>query len=374
MIKVLAIFGTRPEAIKMAPVILELDASDQIDIRICVTAQHRAMLDQALSLFELVPDHDLDLMQHDQTLEALTSRALTGVGAILDIEKPDVVLVHGDTSTTLAASLAAFYRRVSVGHVEAGLRSGSLAAPWPEEMNRRVVTLTTRYHFAPTDSARRNLLAEGVPDQHIHVTGNTVIDALLRTVARARLAGTENLLQRFAFLAEGRPLVLVTGHRRENFGTGFDNICAALIEIAEHYDAHVVYPIHPNPNVKGPVERRLAGNPRISLIDPLEYLHFIALMDRAHFVITDSGGVQEEAPSLGKPVLVMRDTTERPEAVQAGTAILVGTDRKAIVREAGRLFTDKAHYARMAGAINPYGDGMAAGRICRALEKHERHA
>ena len=373
MIKVLAIFGTRPEAIKMAPVILELGASDRIDIRICVTAQHRAMLDQALSLFDLVPDHDLDLMQHDQTLEALTSRALNGVGAVLDIEKPDVVLVHGDTSTTLAASLAAFYRRVSVGHVEAGLRSGSLAAPWPEEMNRRVVTLTTRYHFAPTDSARRNLLAEGVPDEQIHVTGNTVIDALLHTVARVRSVGTENLLQRFDFLHEGRPLVLVTGHRRENFGAGFDNICEALIEIAEHYDAHVVYPIHPNPNVKGPVELRLGRNPRISLIDPLEYSHFIALMDRAHIVITDSGGVQEEAPSLGKPVLVMRDITERPEAVQAGTAILVGTDRKAIVREAGRLFADKEHYARMAGAINPYGDGMAAGRICRALEKHEKH-
>ena len=373
MTKVLAIFGTRPEAIKMAPVILELGASDRIDIKICVTAQHREMLDQALSLFQLVPDHDLDLMQHDQTLEALTSRALTGVGAILDIEKPDVVLVHGDTSTTLAASLAAFYRRVPVGHVEAGLRSGSLAAPWPEELNRRVVTLTTRYHFAPTESARRNLLVEGVPDEHIHVTGNTVIDALLRTVARVRLAGTEDLLQRFAFLDAGRPLVLVTGHRRENFGAGFDNICEALIEIAERYDAHVVYPIHPNPNVKGPVELRLGGNPRISLIDPLEYLHFIALMDRAHIVITDSGGVQEEAPSLDKPVLVMRDITERPEAVQAGTAILVGTDRKAIVREAGRLFTDKEHYARMAGAINPYGDGMAAGRICRALEKHERH-
>jgi UDP-N-acetylglucosamine 2-epimerase (non-hydrolysing) len=373
MTKVLAIFGTRPEAIKMAPVVLELGASDRIDVKICVTAQHREMLDQALSLFELVPDHDLDLMQHNQTLEALTSRALTGVGAILDIEKPDVVLVHGDTSTTLAASLAAFYRHVPVGHVEAGLRSGSLAAPWPEELNRRVVTLTTRYHFAPTESARCNLLAEGVPDEHIHVTGNTVIDALLRTVARVRSAGNENLLQRFAFLDEGRPLVLVTGHRRENFGAGFDNICEALIEIAERYDAHVVYPIHPNPNVKGPVELRLGGNPRISLIDPLEYSHFIALMDRAHIVITDSGGVQEEAPSLGKPVLVMRDITERPEAVQAGTAILVGTDRKAIVREAGRLFTDKEHYARMAGAINPYGDGNAAGRICRALEKHEKH-
>jgi UDP-N-acetylglucosamine 2-epimerase (non-hydrolysing) len=373
MKKVLAVFGTRPEAIKMAPVILELGASNSIDIKICVTAQHREMLDQALALFQLVPDHDLDLMQPNQTLEALTSRALTGVGEVLDIEKPDVVLVHGDTSTALAASLAAFYRQVPVGHVEAGLRSGSLAAPWPEELNRRVVTLTTRYHFAPTDGARRNLLAEGVPDAHIHVTGNTVIDALLRTVARTRLAGSETLLQRFPFLDARRPLVLVTGHRRENFGAGLDNICEALIDIAEHYDTHVVYPIHPNPNVKGPVELRLAGNPRISLIDPLEYLHFVALMDRAHIVITDSGGVQEEAPSLGKPVLVMRDITERPEAVQAGTVILVGTDRNAIVREAGRLFTDKAHYARMAGAINPYGDGMAAGRICRALENQEKH-
>lgn len=371
MRKVLAIFGTRPEAIKMAPVVLELAASDSIDVKLCVTAQHRQMLDQVLSLFHLTPDHDLDLMQHNQTLDALTARALTGVGAVLDIEQPDVVLVHGDTSTTLAASLAAFYRRLPVGHVEAGLRSGSLAAPWPEEMNRRVATLATRFHFAPTERARRNLLAEGVPDAHVYVTGNTVIDALLCTVERVRAAGDAHWRGIFPFLDDGCRLVLVTGHRRENFGAGFDNICQALVEIAKRFDARVVYPIHPNPNVKGPVERQLAGNPRISLIDPLDYEPFIALMDRAYLVITDSGGVQEEAPSLGKPILVMRDITERPEAVEAGTVILVGTDRQTIVREAERLFTDDAHYARMAGAINPYGDGMAAKRIRQVLESYK---
>lgn len=355
----------------MAPVVLELLKSSSIETRVCVTAQHRQMLDQVLNLFGIETHYDLDLMQQNQSLDALTARVLTGVGAVLDQERPDYVLVHGDTSTTLAASLAAFYRRLPVGHVEAGLRSGSLSAPWPEEMNRRVATLATRFHFAPTEGAKRNLLAEGIAESDIHITGNTVIDALLNTVGRVRSAGESFWNERFPFLDKRRRLILVTGHRRENFGSGFENICDALTEIAERFDAQIVYPIHPNPNVKGPVEARLGGNPRINLIDPLDYEPFIALMDRAYFVITDSGGVQEEAPSLGKPILVMRDTTERPEAVEAGTVILVGTNRSTIVEESTRLFTDQAHYRRMAEAINPYGDGQAAKRIRHILESSQ---
>jgi len=368
---VLAIFGTRPEAIKMAPVVRELRRSASLDVRVCVTAQHRQMLDQVLEFFDIVPDHDLDVMLPNQSLDQVTARVLTGVGGVLDAERPDVVLVHGDTTTTLAASLAAFHRKIAIGHVEAGLRSGSLLAPWPEELNRRVTSLTTRFHFAPTETSRQNLLAEGTPADSIFVTGNTVIDALLTTVEKIRQspARRDALAARFGFLDAARPLVLVTGHRRENFGDGFEHICHALAAIARQHDVEIVYPVHPNPSVREPVERLLGGIPSIHLIEPQDYEPFVFLMDRAHLIITDSGGVQEEAPSLGKPVLVMRDTTERPEAVTAGTVILVGTSEETIVGEATSLLTDKARYERMAQTINPYGDGAAAGRIRAVLEE-----
>ena len=366
---VLAIFGTRPEAIKMAPVVRELARSDVLKVRICVSAQHRQMLDQVLDLFDIRPDHDLDLMKPGQTLDQVTAGVLTGIGRVLDEEKPDVVLVHGDTTTTLAASLASFYRRLPLGHVEAGLRSGNLLAPWPEEMNRRVATLATRFHFAPTQTSKANLLAEGVAESHIHVTGNTVIDALLETVDKTRLPEKKAAFaERFAFLDPERPVVLVTGHRRENFGQGFENICGALADIANAHPVQIVYPVHPNPNVREPVERLLGNVPFVHLIDPLDYEPFVYMMDRARIIITDSGGVQEEAPSLGKPILVMRETTERPEAVEAGTVILVGTDRARIASEAKRLLDDGDHYQSMAQAINPYGDGLAASRIRAVLE------
>jgi len=366
----MVIFGTRPEAIKMAPVVEELRKSPKLSVSVCVTAQHRQILDQVLSLFQIVPDHDLDVMRPNQTLDQLTARVLVGVGEVLDAERPDIVLVHGDTTTTLASSLAAFYRRIPLGHVEAGLRSGSLYAPWPEEMNRRVTTLATTHHFAPTTRSRDNLLAEGVGSDSIHVTGNTVIDALLST--RQRLSESPEKLREFAgrfpFLDDQRRMVLVTGHRRENFGRGFENICAALARIAHEHDVQVVYPVHPNPNVRQPVERLLGRESNIHLIDPQDYEPFVFLMEKSHIIITDSGGVQEEAPSLGKPVLVMRDTTERPEAVSAGTVILVGTDADKTFNEASRLLTDDAHYGAMAMSINPYGDGLAATRIRAVLE------
>lgn len=367
---VLAIFGTRPEAIKMAPLVKELATSRSLQVRVCATAQHRQMLDQVLDLFAIRPDYDLDLMKPNQTLDAVTADVLTGIGRVIDEERPDMVLVHGDTTTTLAASLAAFYRRLPLGHVEAGLRSGNLLAPWPEEMNRRVATLATQFHFAPTEISKSNLLREGVPEAHIYVTGNTVIDALLETVKRMRSPERQiELAARFPFLRDDRPLILVTGHRRENFGAGFENICNALLDIVRAHAVQLVYPVHLNPSVREPVERLLGGNEAIHLIDPLDYEPFVYLMDHAHIIMTDSGGVQEEAPSLGKPILVMRDTTERPEAVEAGTVILVGTSRNRIVGEATRLLTDGSHYLRMAQAINPYGDGLAARRIRKILEE-----
>ena len=371
MKKVLAIFGTRPEAIKMAPVVTELRKSSLLDLRVCVTAQHRGILDQVLALFAIAPDHDLDLMLPNQTLDQLTARLLVGVGEVLDREKPDLVLVHGDTTTTLASSLAAFYRKLPVGHVEAGLRSGSMSAPWPEEMNRRVTSLVTRFHFTPTERSRQNLLDEAVEASRIHLTGNTVIDALIETVARlkARPETRAALERQFGYLNSNLPLVLVTGHRRENFGGGFESICRAMIDIVTQNDVEIVYPVHPNPNVLGPVTRLLGGHPRIHLIDPLDYEPFVFLMERSYIIITDSGGVQEEAPSLGKPVLVMRDTTERPEAVDAGTVILVGTSRERIVNEANRLLNDSTHYSSMAQAMNPYGDGKASKRIRAVIEE-----
>ncbi|WP_424629000.1 non-hydrolyzing UDP-N-acetylglucosamine 2-epimerase [Bradyrhizobium sp. SYSU BS000235] len=369
--KILIVFGTRPEAIKMAPVVSELRQSTRLDVKVCVTAQHREILDQVIELFGMTCDFDLDVMRPNQTLDQLTARILTGMGGILDAEKPDVVLVHGDTTTTLATSLAAFYRQIPVGHVEAGLRSGSLYAPWPEEMNRRVTSLATRYHFAPTPQARMNLVAEGIDEASIHVTGNTVIDALLDMRGRIDASADRRavLAKRFPFVGQdGRRMILVTGHRRENFGNGFENICNALLRIVREHDVRIVYSVHPNPNVREPVERLLGANDQITLIDPQDYEPFVFLMQQSYLIITDSGGVQEEAPSLGKPVLVMREKTERPEAVNAGTVILVGTDPERIFGETSKLLTDTAHYQAMAQAINPYGDGLAASRIRSVLE------
>lgn len=365
---VLLVFGTRPEAIKMAPVVNALRAEPSIDARVCVTAQHREMLDQVLSLFGIVPNYDLDLMKPGQGLSQITSGVLAGLKEVLSDAAPDLVLVHGDTSTTLAASLAAYYERVPVGHVEAGLRTGNIYSPWPEEVNRKVASAITRLHFAPTEKSKQNLLAESTPQHHIVVTGNTVIDALLDVVARleADAAKSKELDEAFG-IDPARRLVLVTGHRRESFGDGFQRICDALAQLAERDDVQIIYPVHRNPNVKGPVEERLGSLERVSLIPPQDYLPFVHLMRRADVILTDSGGVQEEAPSLGKPVLVMRDTTERPEAVDAGTVKLVGTDSFAIVREVSRLLDNHEAYKRMSRAHNPYGDGRASGRIRDAI-------
>lgn len=369
--KVMVVFGTRPEAIKMAPVVKALRQTPGIEPLVAVTAQHRQMLDQVLDLFDIKPDDDLDLMQANQGLPDLFARMLTGMSAVIERRKPDLMLVHGDTSTTLAASLAAFYAQVPVGHVEAGLRTGNMQAPWPEEMNRRLTAPLAALHFAPTQRAHDNLLAEGVPAERIHVTGNTVIDALLDVT---RMIEADPGLQArldaaFPFLDPNRRLFLVTGHRRENFGEGFENICRALADIASTRDVQLVYPVHLNPNVQQPVKRLLGGFDNIHLIEPLDYLPFVRLMTKAHLIITDSGGIQEEAPSLGKPVLVMRETTERPEAVEAGTVLLVGTDRERITAEALRLLDDSADYESMAKAHNPYGDGHASERIAQGLRK-----
>jgi UDP-N-acetylglucosamine 2-epimerase (non-hydrolysing) len=368
--KVLSVFGTRPEAIKMAPVVRALEADPDIESRVCVTAQHRGMLDQVLDFFSIRPDHDLDLMTHAQGLAEVTGRVLEGVFEVLGREEPDLVLVHGDTNTTMSAALAAYYAKVGVGHVEAGLRTGDRYAPWPEEMNRRITGALATLHLAPTESARENLLRENVDPESIVVTGNTVVDALLWT--RDRILADEDQLRRydrrFGFLDRHRRLVLVTGHRRENFGGGFENICGALADLAGRGDVEVLYPVHLNPRVKGPVEAMLGGTPGVHLVEPTDYPTFVYLMNRSHLILTDSGGVQEEAPSLGKPVLVMRETTERPEAVEAGTVRLVGTDHDLIVGEAVRLLDDEAWYRRMSQAHNPYGDGRAAPRILEAVK------
>jgi UDP-N-acetylglucosamine 2-epimerase (non-hydrolysing) len=370
MPSVLFVFGTRPEAIKLAPVIDELKRDPAFRVRVCVTGQHREMLEQVLRLFDIVPDVDLELMQRDQELGALAASILTGVGEVLRDARPDVVIVQGDTTSAFAAGLAAFYAGVDVAHVEAGLRSGDISAPWPEEANRRLLSVVTRFHFAPTEDARANLVREGVDPARVHVTGNTVIDALQKTVAR--IAGDDALRARLdaelAFLDRNRRLILVTGHRRESFGAGFESICHALADIArEHDDVEIVYPVHLNPNVSEPVHRILGGQERIHLIDPVDYLTFVALMTRSDFILTDSGGVQEEAPTLGKPVLVMRDTTERPEGVRAGNVRLVGTQREAIVAAASLLLRDRAEHAKMSRPSDVFGDGTAAVRIAAIL-------
>ncbi|URI17072.1 UDP-N-acetylglucosamine 2-epimerase (non-hydrolyzing) [Brevundimonas albigilva] len=367
-LRVLTVFGTRPEAIKMAPVVKGLAAAENIDARVCVTGQHREMLDQVLALFQIKPDYDLDIMKPGQSLADVTSAVLRGLEAPLKDFEPDVVLVHGDTTTTLAASLAAYYSQTPVGHVEAGLRTGDIYAPWPEEINRKVAGAIAELHFAPTSRARANLLAEAVPEERITITGNTVIDALLEISQRLEEDEdlSRNLAARFD-LPDDRRIILVTGHRRESFGDGFERICDALARLAERSDVTIVYPVHLNPNVKGPVETHLGGLDAVRLLPPQDYLPFVYLMKRADIILTDSGGVQEEAPSLGKPVLVMRDTTERPEALEAGTVRLVGSDADRIVAETERLLDDPEAWRAMSQAHNPYGDGQATQRIISRL-------
>jgi UDP-N-acetylglucosamine 2-epimerase (non-hydrolysing) len=369
--RVLTIFGTRPEAIKMAPVVQALAKSADFRSLVCITAQHREMLDQVLDLFNIKPDIDLNLMRPGQDLAELTTAILSGVQRAIAEAKPDFVLVHGDTTTTMAASIAAYYARVPVGHVEAGLRTGNIYAPFPEEVNRKVAGVIASLHFAPTERARERLLAEAVPSKSIHVTGNTVIDALMSVSARIDRdpALRAELDARIPALDARRKIVLVTGHRRESFGSGFENICGALAVIAKRDDVQIVYPVHLNPNVQEPVRRILGLRSNVHLCEPLDYLAFVRLMGRADIILTDSGGIQEEAPSLKKPVLVMREVTERPEAVEAGTVRLVGTDEALIVSETMRLLDDPEARAAMTMAQNPYGDGFAAPRIVKALKE-----
>jgi UDP-N-acetylglucosamine 2-epimerase (non-hydrolysing) len=366
MHKVLLIFGTRPEAIKLCPVIRSLrEYPTRFDVRVCVTAQHREMLDQVLQAFDVKPDHDLDLMLPGQTLFQSTSRILAGLEGVLKTEQPSIIIVQGDTTTTLCGALAGFYLHTPVAHVEAGLRTGDMRQPFPEEMNRVLTSHLAELHFAATETAAENLRAEGVAPDSIHVTGNTGIDAVLYVhdgLVKGRLRGRE-----WPELDPSRKLIVVTAHRRESFGGGFDRICQALAELANRPDVQVVYPVHPNPNVQDPVQRLLAGHPNVHLIEPLSYVPFVDLMRRAYLLITDSGGIQEEGPSLGKPILVMREKTERPEAVLAGTVKLVGTDHRRIVDETQLLLDNPAAYQAMARVHNPYGDGQASSRIAQLI-------
>lgn len=382
--KISVILGTRPEAIKLAPVILELRKDPRLECHVCSTGQHRQMLDQVLSIFDIAPDVDLELMLPNQTLGGLTSRIIQAIDEYLTLEKPDLILIQGDTTTVFCATLAAFYHKIPVGHVEAGLRTGNLQSPWPEEANRVLVSRLATMHFSPTESNRQNLLREGVPEDQIHVTGNTVIDALFYTLEKVKVKPPhiDGLPDYIQPEKPGPRVVLITGHRRESFGKGFENICRAISRLSADYpDVHFVYPVHLNPNVRLSVERYLRisigeGLPKqvvssnIHLIEPLGYLAFVALMARAYIILTDSGGVQEEAPSLGKPVLVMRENTERPEAVIAGTVKVIGTEEDAIYREVSQLLSDSNAYAAMRRTHNPYGDGNAAVRICSQLRKN----
>lgn len=365
--RILVVFGTRPEAIKLFPLVHALRRTDA-DVRVCVTGQHREMLDQVLEIARIIPEHDLDLMLPNQSLDTLSARLLTELGKVMDADRPDRVIVQGDTATAMIGALTAYYRKIPVGHVEAGLRSGNIYHPWPEEVNRKVVGAIADLHFAPTDTSRDALLAEKVPAERIHVTGNTVIDALIETRARvdsdAALASTiAPIAARFA----GKRIVAVTTHRRENFGEGLKSVAQAVRRIADRPDVAVIFPVHPNPNVRAPMAEVLGGIDNVAMIDPLDYPNFVRLLSLCHFVMTDSGGVQEEAPALAKPVLVMRETTERPEGVAAGTAKLVGNDEEVIVTEASRLLDDKAAYEAMARAHNPFGDGRSSERIARII-------
>lgn len=371
--KILVVFGTRPEAIKMAPVVLELEKHGVFDTRLCVTAQHRQMLDSVLEIFKINPDYDLDIMKPGQSLGDVTSAILKGLDPVIAEFEPDMILVHGDTATTFASALAAYFRKVAVGHVEAGLRTGNLYSPWPEEANRKLTGVLSSLYFAPTETAKNNLLKEGVAETQICVTGNTVIDALLW--AKEKLEADESLLasfsKSFSMLREEARMVLITGHRRENFGSGFENICRAVQQLAREFPGvDFVYPVHLNPNVREPVNRALSAVGNVHLVEPQEYLPFVWLLKRAFLILTDSGGIQEEAPSLGKPVLVMRDTTERPEAVASGTARLVGADLSSIVAGVRSLLDDAPAYESMANIRNPYGDGAASRRIVEQLLAH----
>jgi len=367
--KILLVFGTRPEAIKMFPVVHALQAEPGIEVKLCVTAQHRALLDQVLDLADIVPDFDLDVMAPDQSLDKLTARLILALGEVLDAERPHRILVHGDTLTAMVATLAAYYRRISIGHVEAGLRSGDILQPWPEEVNRRLISCSADLHFAPTQAAADALQAEG-QDGRIVITGNTVVDALLAT--RAKLRERPALGDAIAPVIsgfEGKQIIVVTSHRRENLGQGMVDAASAIREIAAREDVAVIYPIHPNPHVRASIMPQLADLANVALIEPLDYPNFVALLDACTLILTDSGGVQEEAPAFGKPVLVMRETTERPEGLAAGTARLVGTDPALIVKEVARLLDDPLAYAAMARAHSPFGDGKAAGRIAAILAK-----
>ncbi|WP_318517026.1 non-hydrolyzing UDP-N-acetylglucosamine 2-epimerase [Photobacterium leiognathi] len=369
--RVLTVFGTRPEAIKMAPLVHALASDERFEAKVCVTAQHREMLDQVLELFEIEPDYDLNLMKVGQTLNDITARILIELKPVLQDFKPDIVLVHGDTATTFATSLACYYEQISVGHVEAGLRTGNIYSPWPEEANRKLTGVISKYHFAPTETSKANLLQENLSEDNIFVTGNTVIDALLMVRDKINSDGRLklSLATQFPFLDESKKMILVTGHRRESFGGGFERICESLaITAKENKNIQIVYPMHLNPNVREPVNRILKDIDNIHLIEPQQYLPFIYLMDRSHIILTDSGGIQEEAPSLGKPVLVMRDTTERPEAVEAGTVKLVGTNVNVICSELNTLLGDEDAYKLMSIAHNPYGDGNACKVILEKLQ------
>lgn len=375
------VFGTRPEAIKMAPLVKEFQKyPEQFKTQVCVTGQHRQMLDQVLEIFDIVPDFDLDIMKQGQDLFDVTSRVMLGMREVLSTAKPDIVLVHGDTTTSTAAALAAFYCQIPVGHVEAGLRTHNIYSPWPEEMNRQITGRIASYHFAPTELSKNNLLKENVEQQQIYITGNTVIDALYWVIKKIKGNGelqsqlSEELKEAGYDVSRNRPLVLITGHRRENFGDGFISICRAIKTLSQKFpDVDFVYPMHLNPNVRKPIKEvfgeNLSNLGNMFFIEPLEYLSFVFLMEKATIVLTDSGGIQEEAPGLGKPVLVMRNTTERPEALEAGTVKLVGTDYDKIVAEVSNLLTDPAYYSSMSQAVNPYGDGMACERIMTILEE-----
>lgn len=371
MQKCLFIFGTRPEAIKMAPLVLAMRLSNTFEVQVCVTGQHRDMLTPVLDIFEIIPEYDLDVMRPDQTLTDVTTSILSKLRPLLQDISPNLVLVHGDTTTSFSAALASFYENISVAHIEAGLRTGNLQSPWPEEANRRLTSVITKYHFAPTNSAKENLVFEGINVDNICVTGNTVIDALFmvkdKIESNTKLFG--EMEKKFDFFGSDQKVLLVTGHRRENFGVGFESICEAIKSIAQKFpDLAVVYPVHLNPKVAGPVNRLLSNIHNIFLIEPQGYLDFVYLMSRSHIILTDSGGIQEEAPSLGKPVLVMRDTTERPDALSSGTVKLVGVNASVIVSEVAELINSQNSYDKMAKAHNPYGDGVASERIVSFLD------